>query len=66
MISTAIDMLLGKTPPIDHSYSETIVIPKGPGLKGRKLGVAAYMPHLPGCPTVVKSEDAFYYGVDGF
>jgi len=66
MISAAIDLLLGETPPIDRSYSETIVIPAGAGLEGRAVGVCAYLPLLPGCPTVVQSEDAWYYGVGGF
>ena len=67
MFSAAIDLLLGETPPMGQTYSGTIVLPIGPaGYEGQPIGVCAYLPLIPGCPTVVESEDASYYGVVGY
>ena len=71
VVSAAINMLLGKSPPIDDDFAKPAVVPadkKKRKLDEAKVGVCAYMDLIPGCPILVESEDhaAAYYGVEGF
>ena len=72
MFSVAVDMLLGIRPQLREAFADGIV-PTADDAKilteaQQRVGVCTYMPHITGCPEIVKSEsqDAAYFAIEGF